>query len=60
MANAQRLQVVVINLELTLQEAMWLKAAVQNPMHGTTPENEDPAQRVIREGIFNALKEQKV
>lgn len=60
MATAQRMQVVVINLELPLQEAMWLKAAMQNPLYGTQLAHEDPQQQAIRESIFNALKDAKV
>lgn len=60
MATAQRIQMVVINVELSMTEAMWLKAAMQNPLHGARLENEDSRQRDIREAIFNALNDAKV
>ena len=41
-------------LELTEQEANWIKALVQNPIWGDT-ENEDPQDKIIRKSIWDAL-----
>jgi hypothetical protein len=55
MATAAFQKVVVVVLEMSQDEADWLRVAIQNPLHGTRPENEDVQSRKLREGIFNAL-----
>lgn len=44
-------QTVVITLELTAKEALWLRAVMQNPLH----EGENKDDRVMREALFNAI-----
>ena len=51
-----RLDVVTnINLELTEEEAKWLKAVVQNPLHGQQAGEEISEDTDMRARFFNAL-----
>jgi hypothetical protein len=58
MANAQVRTITTVVLELSPEEAAWLRALVQNPIgcevNGFQPD-EDSQNREIREAIFSAL-----
>jgi len=56
--KANKKQTAVVTLELTLEEARWLKALVQNSM--VPPEAEDINNRRIRGIFWNALDEEGV
>lgn len=47
----------VVNIKLTLsrEEALWLKAQVQNPMHGQDAADEDSRDRFMRRAFWDEL-----
>ncbi len=49
--------VTVVGLTLSIDEAAWLKDVMQNPLHGKGFDDEDNADRQIREALFSALDE---
>lgn len=55
--KAEREAYEVVNIKLTLnrEEALWLKAQVQNPLHGQHPSDEDRADSVMRRKLWDAL-----
>lgn len=55
MAKATVHSTPVVRLELTADEALWLRALLQNPIGGETLTEEDPWNREHREAIFSAL-----
>lgn len=44
-------------LELTEQEAIWLRGLMQNPLNGDTPEEELELDKDMRFKFFNAVEE---
>jgi hypothetical protein len=42
-------------LELSEDEACWLRAVLQNPVGGVSPDQEDPFNNRHRTAIFNAI-----
>jgi len=46
-----------VMLFLTRQEAEWLKSAMQNPLHGETPDEEYSENAYFRKCFFDVLKE---
>ena len=55
MAKATIRQTTVVDLQLTKEEARWLKSLVQNPIHATHPSQEDPQDKKNRSALWNAL-----
>lgn len=53
MSDAKRIEVVQVVLTLTLEEASWLRAAIQNPLHA----QELSAENANRSAIWHALNE---
>lgn len=49
---------VQINLSMDLATARWLKAVLQNPLDGLSPEDEFSEERSRRISVFAALKDQ--
>ena len=47
----------VYKLELSLHEVKWLKEAMQNPLYGEHPDEEDVDNRYFRELFFRTLQE---
>ena len=47
---------ITVQLVLTADEAGWLQAQLQNPLHDVEPDHEDEADRKNRIVIFNALR----
>lgn len=45
-----------IVITLTEKEASWLKAVMQNPLHGESPEEEGINQSVMRRCLFTSLQ----
>ena len=45
----------IITLELTEQEALWLKAVVQNPINVENLEDEEPYDNRRRRAFWGAL-----
>ena len=45
----------VINLQLTEEEAEWLRGAMQNPLCGCNPDEESMHNRLHRIDLFDAL-----
>jgi len=45
-----------VTLDLDLDEAMWLKATLQNPLHDMHPDDESEEERYMREKFFTTLK----
>lgn len=43
-------------LVLNLEEAAWLRAHMQNPLHDESLEEEDPINREFREKFFRAVE----
>jgi len=41
-------------MTLTVEEALWLHAVMQNPLHGQTPQDELTADRDMRRKFYNA------
>ena len=46
----------IIILELKESEAYWLMAAVQNPLHGQTTDEESAFEANIRLDMFESIK----
>ncbi|MDD5220628.1 MAG: hypothetical protein PHV11_08685 [Candidatus Bipolaricaulis sp.] len=46
-----------IHLILTQEEALWLKAQLQNPLHNQSPSEETPQDAEMRGRFFEALKD---
>ena len=46
---------VTVVLKLTAFEATWLASIMQNPLYDQSPEEEVEQDRVMREGLWNAL-----
>ena len=55
MAKSKVEETVVVNLELTKEEAYWLKGLMQNPVCGSHPSEEDHQNHKVRSAIWNAL-----
>jgi hypothetical protein len=55
MARALRNKVTTFSVELTEEETNWLVAAIQNPLHGESPQQEQRESRTHRLSIFCAL-----
>ena len=45
------------NLELTFEEALWLRMVMQNPLNDTKVIEEDATDQVMRAAFFNAVKD---
>lgn len=58
-ANMQMTTHYVLNLELSPNEVDCLKAMIQNPLNGNTPETEPEIERAIRRAIFEACSRQR-
>lgn len=54
-ANYEKIEKVII--EMTKEEARWLKNVMQNPLYDETPEEEHPQNKEVRYKIFHCLKE---
>ena len=46
-----------ITLTMNEKEAMWLKMAMQNPLHGETLKDEDSIDRDMRMKLWETLHE---
>lgn len=58
MAKASIRTSITLHLELSSEEATWLRALVQNPIGQEVngfPPDEDAQERMIRTSIFNAI-----
>lgn len=44
-----------VKLEMTGEEALWLKAVMQNPLHGNTPQDEPRHDHDNRHALWQAL-----
>jgi len=55
MAKLLTKRVISYSLELTESEVTWLRGALQNPLHGETPYEEDTTNAAFRHSIFNAV-----
>lgn len=47
-------------LQLDEDEAQWLNAQMQNPLHGQTPEQETKEDKDMREKFFKATRSQAI
>ena len=45
----------VVTITLTVEEAKWLEGVMQNPLHESEFESEDPENRKNRQALFSAL-----
>lgn len=54
MAQAKIEKKVTITLELTEQEARYIKGLVQNPIG--EPDSEDPTHKIMRKNIWDSLE----
>lgn len=48
-------QDITVILELTNEEAKWLKAMMQNPLFGESVTDENPSQRNRRNDLWSVL-----
>ena len=48
---------VSVRLDMTLEEACWLKCVMQNPLNGQSPEDEELQERKHRLNFFTHLKD---
>jgi hypothetical protein len=55
MASASIHRATVVHLDLTVAEASWLRALLQNPIGGEDPALEDPWNSEPRLAVFEAL-----
>jgi hypothetical protein len=42
-------------LEMSMEEALWLKHAMQNPLYCDDPDQEDPQDKTNRNELFHTL-----
>jgi hypothetical protein len=56
MAKAIGKTSISITIELSAEEAKWLKAVMQNPLKGESPVEEDDGNFTKRSEIFTTLK----
>lgn len=45
----------IVILKLEEEERQWLRNVMQNPLHGLTPDEEDPSDKRMRKKFFTAL-----
>lgn len=55
MATTQIATTVTVQITLSLDEARWLKAVLQNPLSDDTPDTEPAPDRHHRKAIWEAL-----
>ena len=48
-----------VRIELTEEEAIWLKGLMQNTLHGLSPSEESGLDNEMRRRFFDALEEIK-
>jgi len=46
-----------ITINMSIQEAQWLKSAMQNPLSSINENSETTEQYIMRHKFFNALKD---